>query len=43
MVLKLTLNTDYKLAGSSVPGLVIHFVSDNIWSFLKVCVWLLAH
>jgi len=39
---QLTLNTYNKLAGRSVSGLVVHFVSDNAGSLVKVGAWLLA-
>ncbi len=42
-VWQLTLNTYNKLAGSSVPGLIVHFVSDNGRSLFKVGARLLAH
>lgn len=42
-VWQLTLNTYNELAGSSVPGLIVHFVSDNVCSFFKVGAWLLAY
>lgn len=39
----LTLDAHNELAGGSVAGLVVHFVSDDVCSFLKVGVGLLAH
>lgn len=39
----LTLNTDNKLAGGSVPGLIVHFIPDDIHSLIEVGAWLLAH
>lgn len=41
--LKLTLNPHNKLAASSVPGLIVHFVSDYVWSLFKIRPRLLAH
>lgn len=37
-----TFNPDDELAGGSVPGLIVHFVSDDVCSLFKVGVWGLA-
>lgn len=42
LTFKLTLNSHNKLASSSVPGLIVHFVSDYVWSLLKFRPRLLA-
>lgn len=42
-VSQLTLNTDNKLAGGSVPGLIVHFITNNIHSLVEVGARLWAH